>query len=102
MFRFTIRDLLWLVTGIAIAFAILGSWWRHEYATWNRQRAIMQQQRAALQANMEAQTARATVAERNLKGIHQDLQDPTVIREIAIAAKIEQQFREQKARQPNP
>jgi hypothetical protein len=106
MFRFTIRDVLWLITGIAIAFAILGSLQRREYATWNKERAMLREERAALQGVAEQQKARATSAERNLKGIYQDLQNPAVIEELVLAREAEQKLRSQNrlrpTNEPNP
>jgi hypothetical protein len=46
---------MWLITGIAIAFAILGTLWRREDATWNYERALLQQERADLELDIEQQ-----------------------------------------------
>ena len=100
--RFTIRDLLWLVAGTAIAFALLGSIWRRELATWNHERAALHEERSALQADAEQQRVRATVAERNLTGIQQDLQNPAVVKELTLAAEAELRFRNQKVGKSSP
>src|SRR5690348_5829231 len=96
--RFTVRDFCWLITGVAIAFAILGSIWRREYATWNLERVRLHHERAAMQADVEQQKSRAALAERNWKGIQQDLQEPVVIRELALAADAELRMRAQSTR----
>jgi hypothetical protein len=93
--RFSVRDLTWLVTGMAIAFAIVGSIWRREHASWI-------QERAGLQSDIAQEKDRAAKAERNMKYLNQDLADPEVIRELVIAAEVEQQFRKQGARQGTP
>src|SRR5262245_273999 len=99
--RFTVRDLMWLTTGLAIAFAVLGSLWRHEYATWAQERAALRSERAALEANVESQRARAALAERNLKGLYQDLQDPAVLKEIAVTVEADPQFKRINLRTPS-
>jgi hypothetical protein len=97
--RFTIRDLLWLITGFAIAFATLGTMWRAQFSRWNVERELLRAEWAASEAQAKTAQVRAAQAERNLKGLQQDLQDPAVIHEIVIAAKAEEDFRKQRARE---
>ena len=67
--RFTVRDLFWLITGVAIAFAIVGAFWRREHGNWSRDRMQWSHQRLLLESSKEAETTRADTAENELQAI---------------------------------
>jgi hypothetical protein len=67
--RLTVRDLVWLVTGVSIALAIVGAIWRREHAVLDRQRMQWKEERAALESGKDSETRRADDAQSELKAI---------------------------------
>jgi hypothetical protein len=86
--RITIRDMLWLITGIAIGLAVTSAFLRREYARLSQHRMQWRQERAVLDAEKESEIARANAAESELKAIERQGHSHVVISTEGVTARL--------------
>ena len=97
MFRFTIRDVLWLTLLVATSLGMSLAW-RKDHAAWQRDRIELQVTKARLQT-----------VEENLEELKKGLTHLAMLKEMVVSAEADRLLRDHNARQaassqtePNP